>query len=323
MKKTLSLIILVFALSGCMQSTEHLTLGEKLDGTFEANTFIPKGTLILVDNMFGSMSNAFNKALDRDGQPIAMPKSMSEEIFSQKEIQDKADRAGLNISILDYKRNSDDEGLHVYYKITFDNINKFTNSEISSTNVRFNKDKDNNWVCQTVSKKQKADKSITQVEQFNDFRKSDQFKLMDSVSQDLIVKAMSNFQFEFIVTTPKPVQNVTGAFEQVDDYTARVYVGGNFLENPDILKQLAGERDKPSTAAWSDEDLSPQDEETKDTEVKQQQPVIAKPNNLKKIFFNDGTVKEAEIIEETDDYIKILYAGMDLTYYLDDINHIE
>jgi hypothetical protein len=126
MKKFAILFFLgLLFLTGCLQSSEHLTINKDGSGTLEVSDVIPFGTVKLIDTMLGGMVKGMSEAFGSDEQKQKAPESMAVEMFANKEqIVKNAGMSGVDVEVVDFAHSMESGSLRVDYTLKFSDVNK-------------------------------------------------------------------------------------------------------------------------------------------------------------------------------------------------------
>jgi len=348
MKQKILIGVIVLTLSGCMQSREQLVIQKDGSGTMESDLVVPAATVELINTTLGGFMAQFPDA-DQDAEP----ESMAQKMFANKEeLLKKIEAAGGGIEVADYTSEEKEGGLHVHYNVKFDDINELLKSGIVGTKMMLRQDPQGQWVCILENDDQKAEESQEQAEQFKNFKDSEDFKNMPPGMQEGVMLAIKQFEVEFLITLPTPIKELTGIFEKAGPSTARLYFSGDFLEDPSVLEKLYGVNDEPSRVVWEAGDMAAaqpgamaEDGPAARAEMAEQAPAetMSEPaapgprsepmteqglsplpeGKKAKLILTSGETVEGELIERTDEHVKIKVMGVPLTYYEDEIKSIE
>ena len=327
MKRKALVLVLAFLLSGCIQSKEHLVVEKDGSGTLEASMVIPTGTIQLLDTMMGGMMQAMAGTMGQEGQKQMAPESVADQMFGNKEqMLKKAEEAGVAIEILSFDKEKKDDGIHVDYKIKYDDVQKLLASELVSTSLALKKDADGNWYCEIKSDPQKAQQSKVQLAQLQSFKESEEFNQMDALVQNMVTGAMGEMKIDFLMTLPYKIKECSGMFEKLDDQTVRLEFSGNFMEDPTIIEKLYGMSDQDSKVVWaSGTDAVPEEKVSQEVKkVSDKKEVPKKKSDADtKVYLNNGTTVEGKMLEKTKDSVKISVSDVAVTFYNDEIKNIE
>jgi hypothetical protein len=331
-----------------MQSSEHLTIEKNGSGTLEVHLVVPEATRSLVDSTLGGMMQGMAQAFEgmatatgAKTKSLAMPKSVADEMFGNKEdILKKAAKAGLDLEFLSFKKEVREKSLYVDYKLKFNDINKLIQSRISGTRFSLIKDDKGRLVCFLEKDPQKAKEDQQKAEQF----KADKLNSAKAGSQDPMAKkmqeAMSSFKVEFIVTMPNGVEQVSGPFQKqgADGRTAGFVFSGNFLEDPSILEKMNGMAGEIPQVSCSAEGLTfdvvknvtqqlleaSAPESAALTQKEQAPSVFASLKEGQEITLDlaSGTKVTGKLVEKKDDAVKIDCAGVPVTYFREEVKGV-
>ncbi len=323
-------VISCLLLSGCLQSKEHLVINKDGSGSLETQLMVPKGTILLIDKMFGSMMKGMDKAMGGTGNTSnKMPVSAADEMFgSKQQILQQAQAKGANIKFEYFKKEKRDGNLYVRYKIDYENVAKFLSSGIFSTKIKMGKDADGNLVCAILPQRGKSMKAKMQMKQFEAWKQSAGFKKMDADTRKMIEDAFKALKIETIITMPGRIKKVSGMFTKTGPKTAEVSLSGNLLEDKKIFDEIYALSSKSSQVISDARGitfaLSPYTSlDNTGLDNGQSRPLNVSAGSPVKIYLKDGKKIEGKLIEKTDKYVKIDFYGTVITYYNDEIDRIE
>jgi len=393
MKNKIFVLWLCLALVGCMQSKEHIVLKDDGSGTLERHLLIPAGTIHLLDATLGGFVKMMSKSFGKEAQE-KIPKSVVDEMFGNKNgLLKKAKASGVNIIFNRFDSKKDENGLTVDYELKFDNITKLLASGIVTTKIDIVPGPGAKWTCLLKADPKKAEESKGKLDQFDSFKQSEAFTSMDPFMQAGILKAINNLEIEFLISMPYQIDDAYGAFEKVNETTARLAFSGSFLEDPALIEKLYGIMGADSKVVWNTANPQEIKEPQKETlhikeshplaqppapvvvpeeepVVVQEEPVVIEqdaiaiediesdvqvidvgPGQQKiisqvqivdvtpkedtpleqqapaegtiKIYLKNGEIIEGLLMEKTDDYFKINFDDIPLTYYSDQIDRVE
>ncbi|MBN1871547.1 MAG: hypothetical protein JW800_03145 [Candidatus Omnitrophica bacterium] len=322
-------------LCGCMHQKESITIEKDGSGSVEVETLIPKATVDFVDNMMGGMMQGMMQMAEGMGAENApLPKkSASEMMFANKEeIVKKANAAGVDIKFDYFNSEAKDDGLHVSYKYKFDDINRFLQSGLMSSNFALKKDEIGNLEGYLRTDESKSAQSKAQLEQFKREQTADQVEAPDDPTAKAMIEAMRDFKVEFYVTMPNELSDVTGVFKQKDAKTAYLEFSGDLLASPELIDQMYGLEGTVSSITCSADGLSFDITERREAEKELggestlsqgQYPAVAEEQKTI-LILNGGRTVEGDIVEENEKYIKIrVSSGIVFTYSREEISSIE
>ncbi len=350
MKRLGMLLFLTFAVSGCLHTTEHLTINADGSGTVETHLKVHAATMQMLDQMFGGMMQAFASM----GQPAeggkaqaAPPTSVAEQMFSDKEqILKKFRESGVTADFESFSSEKKDDGLYVDYKVKVSDVLKLSTGEGLGTKVRIMRNADGDWFCRLIADKKKYKESKDQELQLEQFKKTAQFQNMPADAQQKMANSFMDLRIEFEVTFPSPVTGMSGMFEKVDDKTSKVAFGMNDMMDPQALAKLASSAKdqmvRTGTGSVPVGFFTPapgeeQDEGEAGGGEKGVQPPLAKASEPAvpavieasagavkvKVFLKSGNVVEGRLIEKNEGSVKINFEGVPVTYYSDEIERTE
>jgi len=306
-------MVLPILLCGCLQTKDHLYIQNDGSGSMESEMTVPAGTVQLIDTMLGGMAQALTEALALPEDEVKQPQSIADEMFSKKGILKKIQDKGLNVEFEYFNKEKDEKGIHLSYKMKFDDIQQLLDSEIVSTKIIVEKDKSGNWLCRTKADTKKVEEGQMQIGQLNDFKQSEQFQGMDAIMQDMIVEAMSNLKLEFYITMPYKIKESTGFFKKVDENTAGLEFSGDLLTDPELMKKIYG-MTEVSQVVWSGEEGA---------SSMPDKPKGRGSRTKVKVHLRSGKAFKGELVEETDKYFKVRMHGVTVTYYSDEVERID
>jgi hypothetical protein len=347
MKKTLGLVVLVLALSGCMHAAETVVVSEDGSAMIETSLKVHKGTLDMVDAMLGGMMQAFQQMAAQmtknapGDQPAPPVKSIAEEMFANKDqVMKNFEKAGVKADLLSFTSEKKDDGLYVDYKVRVDNALDLVRMEGNGLTPEIYRNDNGDWYCRIKKDEKKAGENREQLAKFRDFKDSPSFKAMPPEVQQGISGAFMDFKVSLTITLPRPIKLVSGAFEKVDEHTVRFVQSMDLVADPGAMERLllAGSEDSviatdenfvPSLA-----DASPRGEEASPVPAaSRQEPVSPAPaaesplsvgtGGKVRVLLKDGSVSEGRLIERTADHVKIDFEGVAITYYNDEFTKVE
>ena len=323
MRNRIILLFLVMLLfSGCIKSKEHLTIKSDGSGELEVHMVVSEGIITLIENMFDGMLKGMSEAFGT-GEEVSQSPVL--DMFGNKEdMLKKATNVGLNIEFIEFNKELKGKDLYVDYRLKFDDINKFLETDIVATQFELIKDFKGSIVCSLKGSPQKAQESKIQMQQFIDWQESDAAEGIDAEMKEKIRDAIRNFEMEFSITLPNEINRVSGVFAKKSPRTAQIIFKGNILEDPSIINKLYGLTGEPTEAACSSEGVSFNIERvTTDKDGPKISPQELAVGTEVQITFKNGKTINARLIEETIDYIKVAIDGVPVTYYFEEIKRIE
>jgi len=245
-KKRLTYILILCGaalwINGCMQSNEHIIINKDGSGTLETTVLLPDSSVKVMNNVVNNLAQSLQEKGQMTTQSAALLSpinSLVNQFFiSEEEILSKAEKAGLKIEILDYKKEQKGQGISLHYKISFDDIAKLAASDIARMKFGISIDDSGNLALSLKSDPQKINESKRQLQQIQQLKTSEKFRQMPQQSQQELVNAMNNFQTKFSVTMPNIINGAYDPFEKTSGDTAQISVRGNLMEDPSLLAQL-------------------------------------------------------------------------------------
>jgi len=247
-------------LCGCLQSKEHLSFTKDGSGTLEVHLMVPEGTLTMIDSTMGAMVKGMAQAFGAGGKD--MPPSVAEEMFSsQDEMFKKAKKAGLNITFKSYAKEIKDKNLYVDYTIGFDDVNKLLQSGLLMTHLALAKNDQGQLVAVLKKDKKKAEESKGQVAAGAEGGESPQQGQQPETPEqkdmkEKFMKALSQFEIEFRLTMPTPVENVTGMFVKDGADTVSFSLKGDIFKDKTLIDKFYGAGDQETQAVASSEGIT-------------------------------------------------------------------
>ncbi len=257
MRKVLA-VFSCLLLCGCLQSKEHLTFAKDGSGTLEVHLMVPEGTMTMIDATMGAMVKGMAQAF---GAGKEMPPSVAEEMFSsQDEMFKKAKKVGLNITFKSYAKNIKDKNLYVDYTIGFDDINKLLKSGLMMTHMGLARNDQGQMVAFLKKDKKKAEESKGQVAAGAGGEAPQQEGKAETPEQkdmkEKFMKALSQFEVEFRLTMPTPVENVTGMFSKDDADTVSFSLKGDIFKDKTLIDKFYGASDQETEAVASSDGIT-------------------------------------------------------------------
>jgi hypothetical protein len=347
----------LFFASGCIHEKESLTINKNGSGTLEVAIFLPKATKDMIDKMLGGMMQGMAQMAGAMGADTSEMDFMSasEQMFgSKEEIFKKARAAGLDIEFISFDKEVKEDGMHVNYKIKYDDINKLLATDITATQFELAKDDQGNLICFLKSDKAKVRESKQQLDQFSSSQKSEQPMApgtsaepgpmaMDKKMRQALTEAMRNFKMEFLITMPNPIIEIHGMFSKVDKQTAYFEVSGDLITSPELIDKLYGATAEIPSVICSGEGINfdievvtiDKMESTMDatgmvkpftlpssSDITEVQP-IHEPTE-QKLYLKNGQVLKGEIVWQDDTQVKIkVSSGITFTFPKEEIENIE
>ncbi|MFA5314799.1 MAG: hypothetical protein WC409_02530 [Candidatus Omnitrophota bacterium] len=247
-------------LCGCLQSKEHLSFTKDGSGTLEVHLMVPEGTLTMIDSTMGAMVKGMAQAFGAGGKD--MPPSVAEEMFSsQDEMFKKAKKVGLNITFKSYAKEIKDKNLYVDYTIGFDDVNKLLQSGLLMTHLALAKNDQGQIVAVLKKDKKKAEESKGQVAAGAEGGEAPQQGQKPETPQEKemkekFMKALSQFEIEFRLTMPTPVENVTGMFVKDGADTVSFSLKGDIFKDKTLIDKFYGAGDQETQAVASGEGIA-------------------------------------------------------------------
>jgi hypothetical protein len=221
---------------------------------------VPEGTLTMIDSTMGAMVKGMAQAFGAGGKD--MPPSVAEEMFSsQDEMFKKAKKAGLNITFKSYAKEIKDKNLYVDYTIGFDDVNKLLQSGLLMTHLALAKNDQGQLVAVLKKDKKKAEESKGQVAAGAEGGESPQQGQQPETPEqkdmkEKFMKALSQFEIEFRLTMPTPVENVTGMFIKDGADTVSFSLKGDIFKDKTLIDKFYGAGDQETQAVASSEGIT-------------------------------------------------------------------
>lgn len=246
-------------LCGCLQSKEHLSFTKDGSGTLEVHLMVPEGTLTMIDSTMGAMVKGMAQAFGGGGKE--MPPSVAEEMFSsQDEMFKKAKKVGLNITFKSYAKDIKDKNLYVDYTIGFDDVNKLLQSGLLMTHLVLAKNDQGQIVAVLKKDKKKAEESKGQVAAGAEGGEAPQQGQQPETPEqkdmkEKFMKALSQFEIEFRLTMPTPIENVTGMFVKDGADTVSFSLKGDIFKDKTLIDKFYGAGDQETQAVASGEGI--------------------------------------------------------------------
>ena len=308
-------------LPGCFQTKEHFVINKDGSGTVEVNIVMSKAVLSTIDSMTESMMKGMQQGFGmEEGLDLSGMPKMSEVMFSKEELDKRAKQQGLNIEIIDYKRELKEGNLNVSYKIKFDDIKKFLESGVSGSKFKLSKDASGNLICNVEADFSKLQEEKMQAQQLKDWKQSEGYEILKKENPEMaerFLEAMRNLKAELLITiNGAEVKQVKGLFKQASNDTASLSFSGDMFEDPDILENFYKLAGQDSQAVWSyaatgqDSLPGPKKESKED-------------DSLIKLHLKNGEIVEGKLLEDTKDFIKVQIFELGITYFKDEIERID
>jgi hypothetical protein len=227
----------IFLLSGCLQSKEHITINNDGSGIFHEEINVPKSTLYIIDATLGIIVKGMREAFG--GRENKVTESFAEQMFGDKaEILKKAEKAGVHIDFISFNKDMKKDFLSVNYAFKFDNIAKLIKSDIVGSKFEITKNINGDLVITSKSDPEKANKSEMQKKQFQEWRESEVAKKISSQIENQFIESIKNFKFEFLITLPNEIKQVSGIFTQKDPKTAYMVISGDIFEDSSVIEKI-------------------------------------------------------------------------------------
>jgi hypothetical protein len=199
------------------------------------------------------------------------------------------------------------------------------------------------WIIYAEAEPEKMEESKSQIENFENYKESEQFKDMNPMMQQTITSAIQKLKIEFLVSMPFEIKQISGLFKKVNNTTATLEFSGNVFDDPTLIEKLYGMAQEKSEVIWNSQKKAiikkvaiKQTESHKRVKSKTSEDAT---KNLKKvkeptggtkkkrsqvtIYPKSGGVVNGDLIEETDEYIKIRFMNVPVTYYKDEIKRLQ
>ena len=304
MRKNIVLVLLAVALSGCMQTKEHLVINEDESGTYEANIMIPTSTAQMMDSMFSAAMQSAGQSTGEGMQMQSSKSSVDQMLGTKEDLLERAKASGVNIEVLDFQKEKKDDGVYGHYKLKFDNVHKFLKSGCMKASFELKKNDQGNWLVETGSDQQQSAEYKEKIERYQQMQSA---KQMNPMAKAMMDNAMRDLKLEFLITLPYAIKENTGAFEKVDERTVRLYFTGAMMMDSAAMEQMFAQS---SRAVWDSASAS-------------MAGALASGQGKVKVYLKDGNVFEGELIEKTEKYTRISLFGVPITYYPDEISKVE